>query len=210
MSQFRIRNVILPAVLVASGVFSILTLPFVLSKSEPTGFALPEFLEESSQPVFDRDNKNIAIRYVGGAIVVSVGAGVATTEMLRRLHPANRLPKTPKDSLNAQIFQPMDEDQPNLILLSETTESSTLSPEPLLILPYETYRIKVPHRQHTLFAILLDGQYYSLVRTHKSREKVFQIASSLRQRGEEVVVTPIEDRHAVWILQPEAYSELVS
>ncbi|HEY9643920.1 MAG TPA: hypothetical protein V6C57_25745 [Coleofasciculaceae cyanobacterium] len=322
MSQFRIRNVILPAVLVSSGVFSILTLPFVLNKAEPMGLSLPDLLEDSPQPIFDRDNRSTAIRYVGGAIVVSVGAGIATIEILRRLHPANRLSKPQKDSLNSQIRQLEAEGTSNPSQLSENVETTIsgflaeeknaalewseakalaseraaggfnsqdsnpaslfrqlepgqdfqLAPELQPIAthsihlkglgfqpdhlsdqqlraalsnaqselntqnerdfqdelsnfdwaapaptaseqptqPYETYRIRVPHRQHTLFGILLNGQYYSLVRTHKSREKILQIAENLRQRGEEVVITPIEERYAVWLLQPEAYSELVS
>ena len=306
MNRFRMRNVILPAVLVSSGVFSVLTLPFVLNKTEVGGFILPTFLEDSSQPFFNRENKNAAIRYVGGAIVVSVGAGVATIEILRRMHPANQLSKPQKDALNSQIRKLEAEGQSDPSLLTENVESaiadflntqeSATSPEhktpltspaaltspavllnfepefepefepgktgdrfsweesaptqetlssilesdwmssdalqalelrnsgsqdsgsqelsPIAIsnshqpfdshqpfelinsasvpgqtsLPYETYRIRVPHRQDTLFAILLEGEYYSLVRTHKNQEKILELAtpalSAWRSRGD--------------------------
>lgn len=303
MSRFRMRNVILPAALVSSGVFSILTFPFVLNKTEGIGFVPPAFLEDSSQPFFNRENKSSAIRYVGGAIVVSVGAGVATIEILRRMHPANQLSKLQKDALNSQIRQleaggqsnpsllienvetaieeflnaresagssvqetppasfgllnlepensndhfSWEESDPTQKTLSSILESGWISSESLqdldaeniasqnlspiavsnshqsfelissanavsgqISLPYETYRIRVPHRQDTLFAILLEGEYYSLVRTHKSQEKVLELATRLYQLGDRVVITSVGERYAVWALQPEAYLEWVS
>jgi hypothetical protein len=291
MNRFRMRNVILPAVLVSSGVFSVLTLPFVLNKNEVVGFAPPAFLEEASQPSFDRESKNAAIRYVGGAIVVSVGAGVATIEILRRMHPANQLSKLQKDTLNSQIRKIESEAQPDPAALTEDVESAiaeflrtasaasdqAVEPshakasllhfepetstnlweesaatqaavesasdsvwmnanssqnsrsiaasssnqlfeqvEPISSfpgqsnLPYETYRIRVPHRQDTLFAILLEGEYYSLVRTHKSQEKILELATQLYQLGDRVIITSVGERYAVWVLQPEAYLEWVS
>jgi hypothetical protein len=296
------RNVILPAVLVSSGVFSVLTFPFVLNNTEVVEFVPPQFLEDSSQPFFNRENKSAAIRYVGGAIVVSVGAGVATIEILRRMHPANQLSKFQKDALNSQIRQLEAEGQSDPLLLTENVEtaiadflnsqesvgsseqkisftssglpnfepessidqfsweesaptqqalssileSGWISSESLQVdsenitsqnlipiavstshqsfeligsanavpgqmsLPYETYRIRVPHRQDTLFAILLEGEYYSLVRTHKSQEKVLELATRLYQLGDRVVITSVGERYAVWALQPEAYLEWVS
>lgn len=267
MNQFRVRNVILPAVLVSSGVFSILTLPFVLDGAQTGGFEPPAFLKTSSQSVFDREDKNAAIRYVGSAIVVSVSAGIATIEILRRLHPSNRLSKTQKETLNSQIRQ-LEASGSDPALLSEqaeTTLSEWLAEEPVAdwtpqgdrdttdfseteavvqefkaephlnaetlpvslsglqaIAPptfvssesYETCRIKVPHRQSKLFAILLNGHYYSLVKMHQSKEKMTAIAIELRQQGEKAVITHIDQsndyKYAVWMLQPDAYLEYAS
>jgi hypothetical protein len=105
MNQFRIRNVVLPAVLVASGTFSMLTLPFISGQSTPAWLQAPGLLGNQPSWVFERENRDAAIRYIGGAIVVSVGAGIATIELLRRLHPSNRLSKSQKDSLNLQIHK---------------------------------------------------------------------------------------------------------
>jgi hypothetical protein len=326
MSRFRMRNVILPAILVSSGVFSILTLPIVLKKAGPLWREPQLLMDEPAPTFFERDNKNAIIRYVGGAIVVSVGAGIATIEILRRLHPSNRLSKDQKDSLNSKIRQLEAEGASDPALLSESVENSIYdllseefsaahwsesqaivlsnknsfdtekkensialdhplqSPEQssfdaqasnptyrnghdgsrsantafaidsasdavaelspleralsfadpsasMLDWPevsadqaapeatsgidsppgqLETYRIKVPHRQDSLFAILVEGQYYSLVRTHPSKERILEVAAKLRQQGDEVLITTVEQRYAVWVLQPEAYLELVS
>ncbi|MBI4781964.1 MAG: hypothetical protein HY785_11700 [Oscillatoriophycideae cyanobacterium NC_groundwater_1537_Pr4_S-0.65um_50_18] len=303
MQRFRMRNVILPAVLVSSGVFSILTLPFILDKTEVLGFTPPPFLEDTPQTFLDRENKSTAIRYVGGAIVVSVSAGVATIEILRRMHPANQLSKTQKDALNSQIRQLEAEGKSDPLLLTENVEtaiaeflseqegmpsglptqkvklsqsyaptsefetnnrrrdlsefpleesaathvtfgsiidSDWVSPEPHppqngsptlttsdFYQPfepinlstdslgqsnqsYETYRIRVPHRQDTLLAILVEGDYYSLVRSHTNQEKVMELATRLYQLGDRVIITFVDQKYAVWVLQPEAYLEWMS
>ncbi len=121
MNQFRIRNVVLPAVLVASGTFSMLTLPFISSQSTPVWLQAPGLLGQPSW-VFERENRDAAIRYIGGAIVVSVGAGIVTIELLRRLHPSNRLSKAQKDSLNLQIHKLESAEQFDAAQLSENVD----------------------------------------------------------------------------------------
>ena len=121
MNQFRIRNVVLPAVLVASGTFSMLTLPFISSQSTPAWLQVPGLLGQPSW-VFERENRDAAIRYIGGAIVASVGAGIATIELLRRLHPSNRLSKSQKDSLNLQIHKLESAEQFDAAQLSENVD----------------------------------------------------------------------------------------
>ncbi|HBL13004.1 MAG TPA: TetR family transcriptional regulator, partial [Cyanobacteria bacterium UBA11162] len=85
MSNSSLSNILLPAVFTASTVFSILTVPFALIKSEPLVIdnILPFFSGEI-QPIFDGNHKEIAIPYIGFSIVVSVGAGMATVEVIRR------------------------------------------------------------------------------------------------------------------------------
>jgi hypothetical protein len=91
MSSFPLRTVILPAVLVSSAVFSTLTLPFVLLK-EPIAIDIPPLLSGGRiEPMFDAENKDVAIRYVGIAILLSVGAGIGTVELLRARHSAQEL-----------------------------------------------------------------------------------------------------------------------
>lgn len=91
MSSFPLRTVILPAVLVSSAVFSTLTLPFVLLK-EPIVIDIPPLLSGGRiEPMFDAENKDVAIRYVGIAILLSVGAGIGTVELLRARHSAQEL-----------------------------------------------------------------------------------------------------------------------
>ena len=125
MNQFRIRNVVLPAVLVASGTFSMLTLPFISGQSTPW-LQTPGLLGQPSW-VFERENRDAAIRYIGGAIVVSVGAGIATIELLRRLHPSNRLSKSQKDSLNLQIHKLESAEHFDAAQLSESLDFTIAS-----------------------------------------------------------------------------------
>jgi hypothetical protein len=94
MSSFPLRTVILPAVLISSAVFSTLTLPFVLLK-EPIAIDIPPLLSGGRiEPIFDAENKDVAIRYVGVAILLSVGAGIGTVEFLRARHSAQELTQT--------------------------------------------------------------------------------------------------------------------
>ena len=127
MNQFRIRNVVLPAVLVASGTFSMLTLPFISGQSTPVWLQAPGLLGSQPSWVFERENRDAAIRYIGGAIVVSVGAGIATIELLRRLHPSNRLSKSQKDSLNLQIHKLESAERFDPAQLSESVDSAIAS-----------------------------------------------------------------------------------
>lgn len=88
MSSYSLSNVLLPAVFVSSAVFSTLTVPFALIKSEPVFLEIPPFYSGEIQPIFDGEHKDVAIPYVGFAIVVSVGAGIACVEVHRRWHAA--------------------------------------------------------------------------------------------------------------------------
>ncbi|NJO77028.1 MAG: hypothetical protein HC833_26915, partial [Leptolyngbyaceae cyanobacterium RM1_406_9] len=46
------------------------------------------------EPMFDAENKDVAIRYVGVAILLSVAAGIGTVEFLRARHSAEELTQT--------------------------------------------------------------------------------------------------------------------
>src|SRR3569832_2115750 len=84
MTSSPLSFVFLPAVFISSAVFSSLTLPFALIKSEPVVVELPPFFSGEIQPIFYGEHKDVAIPYVGFAIVVSVGAGIASVEVTRR------------------------------------------------------------------------------------------------------------------------------
>jgi hypothetical protein len=102
MRTFRLRNTVLPAFLVSSAVFSALTLPFVLLKSEPLMVELQPLFKGEVQPIFESENKDVVIRYIGSAIVISVGAGLTTIEVLRRQQRARELAQAQPNSSNFQ------------------------------------------------------------------------------------------------------------
>ena len=84
MTSYSLSNVLLPAVFISSAVFSTLTVPLALIKSEPVAVEVPPFFSGEIQPIFNGEHKDVAIPYVGFAIVVSVGAGIASVEVMRR------------------------------------------------------------------------------------------------------------------------------
>lgn len=84
MTSYSLSSILLPAVFVSSAVFSCLTIPFALIKTEPVAVELPPFFSGEIQPIFNGEHKDVAIPYIGFAIVASVGAGIATVEVNRR------------------------------------------------------------------------------------------------------------------------------
>jgi hypothetical protein len=81
------RSSVLSAILVASTVFSGLTLPFFFYRSQvesaQSEVELP-FLHQQLQPILINQNRDLTIRYIGGAMVISVAAGLTTLELQRR------------------------------------------------------------------------------------------------------------------------------
>ncbi|MGJ3248305.1 MAG: hypothetical protein ACFE0I_19775 [Elainellaceae cyanobacterium] len=94
MASFPLSKVLLPGVLVSASIFSALTLPFVLSGSKPIVIEMPPLFSGEIEPVFSPDRKEFAIRYLGFTIVISVGAGLITAEMLRKWHSTRELAET--------------------------------------------------------------------------------------------------------------------
>jgi hypothetical protein len=68
---------------------------------------------------------------------------------------------------------------------------------------YETCRIQGPQGQHW-FAVSVENCYYRLFQTETIKEKALKIAGHLSQRGDDAIVTRMEDQYMVWILEPEA------
>lgn len=105
MGRLHLKNVVLPAVVVACSVFSALTAPFVVADPNPVEVNLPPLYEGELQSIFHSENKGATIRYIGFAIVMSVGSGLITVEALRRLQATitqpGEQPQTPDAKLEA-------------------------------------------------------------------------------------------------------------
>lgn len=71
---------------------------------------------------------------------------------------------------------------------------------------YQTCRIALVGSEQRSFAILFEGEYYSLFRARKTEEKALEIAGKLTDRGSRVAITQNEQGHAVWVWEPEANS----
>lgn len=114
MTSYSLSSILLPAVFVSSAVFSCLTIPFALIKTEPVAIELPPFFSGEIQPIFNGEHKDVAIPYIGFAIVSSVGAGIATVEINRRW-------RTYRESLliQSEPIQLQSVEEPEIIDLPE-------------------------------------------------------------------------------------------
>lgn len=300
MSSVPLSNVLLPAVVISSAVFSTLTVPFALIKSEPVFVEIPPFFSGEIQPIFNGQHKDVAIPYVGFAIVVSVGAGIASVEVNRRWQAYRESAQAQKPLSNLPPISPEKEIQPEAqeqleyrpevsaidfsskaellrsssladtdiiteaenIAIEESkpifddSERIELQPTILEQIPildtvssetdlsqvalqngnhsvelvssgisavsslsemdlarnqilesrqqYKTCRIKVPHLKRSLFAIEVNGQYYSFLRAEQTEEKVLEFIAKLEPISQRKVITKTERGYAIWALEPEA------
>jgi hypothetical protein len=310
MTSVPLSNVLLPAVFISSAVFSTLTVPFAFIKSEPVVVEIPPFFSGEIQPIFDGEHKDVAIPYVGFAIVVSVGAGIASVEVNRRWQAyresamtQEQLPSLQQNSrekeaqqealklpeyrpeVSAISFSPNDEvfrsqslsdpdtmteasllsveepekviditqlfvPQPTLpdqttasvpdlekldlsqelhgnnsgetrviesLLSSQGDEESNVQEKDLAeskILEsrhlYKTRRINVPHLERRLFAILVNGEYYSFFRAEKTWEKVQDVMAKLGHKVQKTAITKTEKGYVIWTFEPEVSSNISS
>ncbi|WAN69562.1 TetR family transcriptional regulator [Moorena producens JHB] len=84
MTNYPLINILLPAVVISSTIFSSLTLPFVFNKSKPIEVGIKPFFSLELKPIFHEDHKDLAIPYLGSAILVSVLSGLLTVEVGRQ------------------------------------------------------------------------------------------------------------------------------
>ncbi|MEG3877971.1 TetR family transcriptional regulator [Microcoleus sp. herbarium7] len=291
MTSYSLSSILLPAVFVSSAVFSCLTVPFALIKTEPVAVELPPFFSGEIQPIFNGEHKDVAIPYIGFAIVASVGAGIATVEVNRRWQAyreslliqseptqsqsvedqeiievaeyrpeASAIELSNKEDnfwsqesnissplteqlnaveiteqvidpaklvINNQAFVPASigenfdlsleepENSSDLLLLaskSATETDSSLNLNCTKILEsrqeYQTCRIKVPYLKQSLFAITVNGEYYSFLRTEPSKERTLEIISKLSHRLEKMVITNTEKGYVIWNLEPEVLTKI--
>ena len=306
MTSYPLSNVLLPAVIISSAVFSTLTLPFAFIKKEPLVVEVPPFPPVEIQPLLNGEHKDVAIPYIGFAIVVSVGAGMVSVEVIRRWNAYRESALTQKQEQNLQPNLPGKETQQEAInlpeyrpaisaldlpltdkifqnqspitlntipetqairvdnpeqatqqvdpstevpaerlyelqqitTLSTVSEQQNLSPVPdennsvdkrasedgqesairsldlaaSRILEsrtlYQRCRIKVPHLERRLLAILFEDQYYSFFRAETTKEKVLEIIAKLSHKVQKTVITKTEKGYFIWAWEPEVKYEV--
>jgi hypothetical protein len=84
MNNRHVSSAILPAVIASSAVFSLLTLPFFFYRSQPDTVVDSLPFGQELQPIIASHNRDLTIRYIGGALVTSVMLGIGTVELWRR------------------------------------------------------------------------------------------------------------------------------
>ncbi|NEO78497.1 TetR family transcriptional regulator [Moorena sp. SIO4G3] len=124
MTNYPLINILLPAVVISSTIFSSLTLPFVFNKSKPIVVEVKPFLNVELKPIFHEDHKDLAIPYLGVAILASVLAGLGTVEVgrqwqkyqasvreknrqrLQEIESLNQAESEPEEQLDVPEYQP--------------------------------------------------------------------------------------------------------
>jgi hypothetical protein len=249
MGRLHLRNIVFPAVLLSCSIFSALTLPFVLSDPNPLTVKLPPFFEGEVESIFNSENKTITIRYIGAAIVLSVGAGLVTVEVLRRVQAADSANSSDASlglveelplmfNPDAAEFGGFEAEFNPTEMATSTRSTSATATKPLAMaqvgrhtdvfpltspvylesdttIPVldehgDTCRIKTSESEQTTFALMWNGEYYRFFRVRETQEKALAIAKNLVKRGEQVVVSHLEQGYAVWVKETGAFTELVS
>lgn len=122
---------ILTAVLVGSTVFSAMTLPLVMQQPVPVLMDFPPQWSQTPPSRMDRETRNSVIRYLGIAIVASVGSGIGAVELLRRRYQACLLRQQSEFGLQEAVVLPdRDLEAAYMPLVPASIESSTFYEEP--------------------------------------------------------------------------------
>jgi hypothetical protein len=228
MKHRQVPNILVPAIIGSSAVFALLTLPFFYAQTQLPPGAKASFFGQDLQPILATQNRDLTIRYIGGAMVVSVAIGLSTVELRRYW---SRRAFQPPEAAQADA-QP-DPDLTEFSVESETihlppqwlqsglehqvSESGSTDRWPTLrtdaaVLELreagKICRICVYPSQRRLFATEVAGQYYSFFQSVSTREAAWEIAQQLSPAQRQILITPVEQEYAIWVLQPQAEPDL--
>ena len=70
---------------------------------------------------------------------------------------------------------------------------------------YQQCYIRIPDFNDRLEAIYLGGSYFGLFKVVETHEQALDLATKLKNRGDEVVITITPQQEAIWVLEPEAF-----
>lgn len=80
MNSSAFEKVLLSAILASCTVFSVLMVAFIPRRPEPITIEPPDRIESTE----DINQRDVVIRHIGMSILLSVGAGITTAELLRK------------------------------------------------------------------------------------------------------------------------------
>lgn len=103
MSSHRVESIVFPAILTSSAVFSLLTLPFFFYRAQPQALTHPIFSTPVFQTILANQSRDLTIRYIGGSLVTSVVAGIATVELCRRSRNRQAVNQVTSSTANLQL-----------------------------------------------------------------------------------------------------------
>ncbi|UBF24718.1 hypothetical protein K9N68_24055 [Kovacikia minuta CCNUW1] len=218
MSSTSLKNIFVPTLLTSSVFFYVLLSACNLAQLKSLADS-PPLPTNRLQYISTKETKDLTIRNVGFCILASVGAGLVIAELSRKLQQNGwRVPQLGKQQIQQSVFQLTESQKVQTEFSTEVSsalETDTLPSHPseteihsdqtaLTIQPQgQTCRIRVPHLQQSLFAIQLEGQYYSFTRAEKNREKALNTVARLFDRGDRAIITHTSNKYAIWIWQPQ-------
>jgi hypothetical protein len=138
MKTSSFRSIILPALLAASAVFAVLTLPVASAQASGPNHHRSAPMQRWIALAASRQNQGLSIRYIGFAILASTAVGIGTAEVLR----SQRIGYHRRQSMLKQAFRagatdilepPVDGSWSSLgndTLLPEVSESAPIGPLP--------------------------------------------------------------------------------
>lgn len=144
--RVRSSHGILTAVLVASAVFSAMTLPLVMQQPVPVLMDFPPQWSDTPPSRMDRETRNSIIRYLGIAIVTSVGSGLAAVELLRRQYRAKQCLEQAEMGMREGVVLP-DYLEPTYVSFVPAIESDAafVQPSELSSSPADSEGLLVSH-----------------------------------------------------------------
>lgn len=94
-----------------------------------------------------------------------------------------------------------------------TPTHSPLSVDPLDLIPkilesrsqYRSCHICLPGEDYRVAAVMVNDEYYSLVKVVQERSRSLEIGKRLTSAGKAAVITKLAKGYAIWRLEPEAY-----
>jgi hypothetical protein len=70
---------------------------------------------------------------------------------------------------------------------------------------YRSCHICLPEEDYRVAAVVVDDEYYSLVKVVQDRSRSLEVATRLTSAGKAAVITRLAKGYAIWRLEPEAY-----
>jgi hypothetical protein len=235
MDDSPFRRIVLPALLAAGTGFAALTWPMASEQAFQVSERLPGPLGRwIDSALITNEHKEFSIRYIGFALLSSVGIGIGTAEVMRSRQ--GRLQRH-QDLLNKMLAEtdqepPMDESilessgtgavamvdddavddeamstQPlDWSSLCQAAPAAVLTEDSLQAIPIHDHPLYhlVATNQNRCIGLAVEGEYYRYYRNRPSLDKARSLVRHLKQQGKRSIATWDDAGYVVWVHEPEA------
>lgn len=199
----------MPAVLIASVTFLLLSTPLLFLRGRTTGITLINSIDRSIEGMVESHNRTVVIRYIGTSIVMSAIAGLVAAEVSRKLQTGRSAELPPQLLAWLQRLKLSPDLASSSTAAPIAAAPGTITTGELAEIP-QPCRIRVPDQARSLFALQVGDQYYSLFRLRQTEQQAIAVMQRLAARGSQVMMTQTEAYYGVWLWQPAAVPDLIS